>query len=369
MTTPQTSLPHAADDIVEFYEFLASRVQDAFDNMINGTLAIDVTSGSVTLSEDQARGAAEYRLTGTPSAAFVVTLPSTVARAGIVVSNDAGQTATITYGGGTSVDVPSTESRQVVADKTDVRERGAGLGASQLDVRKDDTAVASAAAFLNFIGSVTAVARDGGVDLTIAGANGVEVREGGEQLGEAPALYLDFASAVFDISVAPNGGVSVTLSDLLVDEEGNPVGFASNLPVFENANLKTENAEALNFVGFRTTVSQSGTVNIFAEGLTVRTYAANGFLGASAANAMVRSTAATAITLTIEDAQSAGFEPGTLIGGVVVGDGVVTIEGAGGVSLNGLAAGAAVVGGAGTHFSLVMLAQDDWWLAVGEVPA
>ncbi|MEO1265126.1 MAG: hypothetical protein AAFV26_05440 [Pseudomonadota bacterium] len=234
--------------------------------------------------------------------------------------------------------------------------------------------IAATASFLDFRGDVT-VAPDpttpSGVRLTIAGANGLTTLvDDGEVIDPpAPALQYNFNGKVFSVTPNENGGVDITLTDLLVDEEGNPVGFASNLPVFENANLRTENAEALNFVGFRTTVSQSGTVNIFAEGLTVRTFDANGFLGASAANAMVRSTAATAITLTIEDAQSAGFEPGTLIGGVVVGDGVVTIEGAGGVSLNGLAAGAAVVGGAGTHFSLVMLAQDDWWLAVGEVPA
>ncbi|MEM6550113.1 MAG: hypothetical protein AAF713_20560 [Pseudomonadota bacterium] len=263
MTTSQTNIADVTADIDAFYTQLGD-VFESFDLMLNATLSLAI-SGDLSLSEDQARAAGEYVLSGSPAAAFILTWPATIARQNVAIVNATGQAATLTYGSGLTVSVPAGEARAVTGDRTNFQERAASLGSAAFAVQKDGAEVIGAAAFLNFLGPVTLAANGSdGVDITVAAANGVSIEDGDGQVGGAAATGIIVGTGL-EAATAADGKVELSITGLVVDPEGNPIALAATLPLFGGGELLTQTPLALNFADGLTAELVDGTVNVSAS--------------------------------------------------------------------------------------------------------
>jgi hypothetical protein len=129
--SPNLAIPHVVSN-QNSKEVTINEAVDALDRALNDAVDLDCAAGDTTIAAADFAANARFRLTGTPAAAFNLTVPAS--KRLFVVANEAGQVATVTTGAGATVAVAAGERAVLYGDGAGVLQAAEVAGAKPIDV-------------------------------------------------------------------------------------------------------------------------------------------------------------------------------------------------------------------------------------------
>jgi len=232
---------------------LSNTAMQAFDDALNRLVALDFSSGNVTMLESQLTRYQLFRGTG-GVVARTLTIPTTIGSGPTVTTNrfiifdNAGtDSITITHGAGTTVVVASGQATLVFADGLDIIAVASASGFSMGVKDEGGADVVTDPTFINFVGAGVVATLDGtGADITIPGNVDVPVQEEGATVTATPTAINFVGAGVTATDTAgvatvtiPGGGSAIETQD-----DGVQIVVATDTMNFTGAGVVTTNPSA-----------------------------------------------------------------------------------------------------------------------------